>query len=342
MPIGQAGSLPHYVSVAVVSRGARETAVLAIPLVSVMLAGENTEQKMKPKRLHLWNSYLLTLVLLGLGLDGVAAAEAIKHRLLLCEYPQRLVEVSADGKLAWEHSTPSLTVMCSVLANGDILYAYGGNPTGAQRINRDHKVVWNYVSPCPQVMGVSALANGNVLVGEQGPCRAVEVNDKGEVVHTVKLTTSETAFHRQLRHLHQLAGGNILACHEAEGAVREYTPDGKMVWEYVGAPDVFEALRLENGNTVIACGTKKRVIEVNREGKIVWEFGAGDAPELKLTWITSLQRLKNGNLVVGNFLRGQEGRGVHAFEVTRDKKVVWTFADHQLVKTITEVRVLDE
>jgi hypothetical protein len=33
--------------------------------------------------------------------------------------------------------------------------------------------------------------------------------------------------------------------------------------------------------------------------------------------------------VVGNFLREQEGMVVHAFEVTKDKKVFWTFADHK-------------
>ena len=63
---------------------------------------------------------------------------------------------------------------------------------------------------------------------------------------------------------------------------------------------------------------------------------------MNLTWVTSLQVLKNGNYVVGNFLRGQEGKGAHAFEVTRDKKVVWTFADHKLAKSITTVRVLDD
>jgi hypothetical protein len=63
---------------------------------------------------------------------------------------------------------------------------------------------------------------------------------------------------------------------------------------------------------------------------------------LNLTWVSSLQVLKNGNYVVGNFLRGQEGKGAHAFEVTRDKKVVWTFADHALAKSVTTVRVLDD
>ena len=78
------------------------------------------------------------------------------------------------------------------------------------------------------------------------------------------------------------------------------------------------------------------------DGKIAWEFGAQDAPELNITWVSSIQVLKNGNLIVGNFLRGLEGKGAHAFEVTRDKKIVWTFKDHQLVKSLTTVRVLEE
>ena len=66
-----------------------------------------------------------------------------------------------------------------------------------------------------------------------------------------------------------------------------------------------------------------------------------DLPELNLAWITSLQVLRNGNIVVGNFMRGHEGRGAHAFEVTRDKHVVWTFGDHEMVKTATMVMVLE-
>ena len=61
-----------------------------------------------------------------------------------------------------------------------------------------------------------------------------------------------------------------------------------------------------------------------------------------LTWMSSLQILKNGNLVLGNFLRGQEGKGAHVFEITREKKVVWKWADHDMVKSLTTMRVLDD
>ncbi len=276
-----------------------------------------------------------------------AASNPIKHRIMVCEYSgaaHRLVEIDPEGKLAWEHKFPSYAVCFRLADGGNVLFADGGSPTGVQGVDRDHKVVFDYPAKCEQVLCFDRLANGNIVLAEQGPCEAVEVNPQGEVVSTVKLATTEQGAHRQTRCVHKLQNGNILACHEAEAVVREYDPSGTPVWEYPGVSDVFEALRLPGGNTLIAAGTQKRVLEVTPEKKIVWELTAADVPELNLTWITSLQVLGSGNLVVANFLRGQEGHGAHAFEVTRDaeKKIVWKYAEHDLVKSITMVRVLDD
>jgi hypothetical protein len=278
--------------------------------------------------------------------DAKAASPA-GRRIMVCEYSDaahRLVEIDADGKATWEHKFPSIAVCFRQAGEGRIAFADGGRPTGVVVVDRNHKTVFDYRAKCEQVLTCDILPNGNILLAEQGPCQAVEVNAKGEVVATVRLTTSEKAAHNQLRCLHRLDNGNYLACHEAEGAVREYDAQGKTVWEYSGVPNTYEALRLPSGNTLIACGTDKRVIEVTPEKKIVWELKASDAPELNLTWITSLQVLKNGNFVIANFLRGHEGQGAHAFEVThdQDKKIVWKYAAHDLVRSITMVRALDD
>ena len=263
---------------------------------------------------------------------------------MLFEYgkgPNRLLELDASGKVVWEHKPPSLAVIFHVLPTGNVLYAYGGKPTGVREVTRKGEEVWNYVSKCPQVLGCDRLRNGNTLVAEQGPCQAVEVNPKGEVVRVTPLKTSHESYHLQVRNIHKLANENILAAHEGEGAVREVDVDGKVVWEYTGVENAGDAQRLPNGNTLISCGTQKRVIEVTADKKIAWQFTAADAPELNITWISSIQRLANGNLIVGNFLRGQEGKGAHAFEVTRDKKVVWKWDDHSFIKSLTTVRALD-
>ena len=274
----------------------------------------------------------------------MAAEAAPAHRLLLFEYgkgPNRLLELDAAGKVVWEHQPPSLAVIFQVLPSGNVLYAYGGKPTGVREVTRKGVEVWNYVSQCPQVLGCERLANGNTLVAEQGPCRAVEVNPQGAVVRVTPLSTSHATYHLQVRNIHKLANGNILAAHEGEGAVREVDVTGKVVWEYTGVENAGDAQRLPNGNTLISCGTQKRILEVTPDKQIAWQFTAADAPELNLTWISSLQVLPNGNLVVGNFLRGQEGKGAHAFEVTRDKRVVWQWADHNLIKSLTTVRAVD-
>lgn len=283
------------------------------------------------------------LVSLGAMRFAAAAAEP-NHKLLFFEYgqgPNRMLELDAAGKVVWEHKPPSIAVIFQVLPNGNVLYAYGGRPTGVREVTRSGAEVWNYVSQCPQVLGCERLPNGNTLVAEQGPCRGVEVDPKGVVVRVTPLSTSEAGYHLQVRNLHKLANGNLLAAHEGEGAVREVDVTGKVVWEYTGVQNAGDALRLPNGNTLISCGTQKRILEVTPEKKTVWQFTAADAPELNLTWVSSLQVLPNGNLIVGNFLRGQEGHGAHAFEVTRDKRVVWKWDDHTIIKSLTTVRAVD-
>ena len=282
---------------------------------------------------------------LPLSTPSVAAEAPGKRRLLFTEYgkgPNRFVELDGEGKLLWELKPPSTAVIFQALPNGNILFGYGGQPTGVREVTSRGETVFDYVSKSHQVFGCERLANGNTLVAEQEPCQAVEVNAKGEVVQVTPLTTKVEGFHLQVRNVHKLANGNILAAHEGEGAVREVDPRGKVVWEYTGVTNTGEAQRLANGNTLICCGTQKRLIEVTPDKQIAWEFKAEDAPELNVTWVSSVQQLKNGNLLVGNFIRGQEGKGAHAFEVSRDKKVVWKWEDHSFIKSLTTVRALEE
>jgi hypothetical protein len=254
----------------------------------------------------------------------------------------RILEISEDGKPVWEHRPPSLCVQCQPLANGHVVYAYGGAPTGVQEVDREQRVVWNYVGRCEQIMTCERLPGGNTLAAEQGPCRVVEVDPRGKIASTINIPVKAAAAHQQMRCVHALKNGHVLVANEADGVVREVDADGRVAWECPAGKFVYEALRLKNGNTLIGCGVDKRVIEVTPEKNIVWELTAQDVPDLNLTWITSLQVLKNGNYVVCNFLREQEGKGAHAFEITRDKKVVWKFADHGLVGMATTAWVLDE
>ena len=88
---------------------------------------------------------------------------------------------------------------------------------------------------------------------------------------------------------------------------------------------VFGAVRLPNGNTLIAGGNNNRVLEVNKDGKVVWSIDQKELDGITLAWVTTLHALPNGNLIVGNCHAGEGNPQL--FEVTREKKVVWQFKD---------------
>ncbi|MHA0112013.1 hypothetical protein ACXYUI_33900, partial [Klebsiella pneumoniae] len=70
---------------------------------------------------------------------------------------------------------------------------------------------------------------------------------------------------------------------------------GKVVWSYrldLGdrprtpghdghGTEVFGAIRLRNGNTMIAGGNNNRVIEVTPEGKVVWSIEHNELPGIR-------------------------------------------------------------
>ena len=87
----------------------------------------------------------------------------------------------------------------------------------------------------------------------------------------------------------------------------------------------FGAIRLDNGNTLIAGGNNNRVQEIGPKNEIVWQIDQKELPGITLAWVTTLKVLANGNIVIGNCHAGKDNPQL--IEVTREKKVVWTFQD---------------
>jgi hypothetical protein len=75
--------------------------------------------------------------------------------------------------------------------------------------------------------------------------------------------------------------------------------------------------------------------------KIVWEIGPDELAGNPLRLPAGCQRLPNGNTIICNYLGGGFiGKQPQAFEVTRDKSVVWEFAGHEHFKTINQIFLL--
>jgi hypothetical protein len=179
------------------------------------------------------------------------------------------------------------------------------------------------------------------MIAESGPGNIIEVAADLRVTQTMPMTVTKPDAHRDTRLVRKLENGNYLVCHEGDGFVREYDAKGKTVWEYAvplfdrkpaGGHGVeafgnqcFSAIRLPSGNTLIGTGNGHSVLEVTPAGQIIWSLHQNDLPGIQLAWVTSLQVLPSGNILINNCHAGPENPQL--IEVNRSKSIVWTFRD---------------
>jgi hypothetical protein len=249
--------------------------------------------------------------------------------------------VSKEGKVEWEYSAPSCNEIW-VLPNGNLLFNTGH---GVKEVTRDKRVVFEYQSKS-EIYACQRLANGNTFIGECNAGRLLEMDPAGKVVKELRLLPEgKDGGHVYMRNARRLENGHYLVTHYGEQVVREYDAEGKVVLSIPATGGPHSAARLPNGNTVVTCGDMpggSRVFEADKQGRMIWQVQGGELPGIQLKFIAGFQRLPNGNTVICNWLgHGQFGTAPHLIEITPDKQVAWTFADHQTMKTIASVQLLD-
>ena len=254
--------------------------------------------------------------------------------------------LSGDGKELWKY--PAGTRDGFVLPNGNLLLAVSNNkdyPGGAVvEVTRENKIMFEYKGTQSEVNTAQALPNGNIMLTEAGAMpRLLEVDRTGKTVVEFPLQCQNTNHHMESRMARKLANGNYLVPQLFDKVVREYTPAGKIVWEFKTPEEPkeawpFTAIRLPDGHTLVNLTHSNTVVEVDASAKIVWQLTNADLPEPLLKDPCGAQRLPNGNTVITSYGAGDQK--VKMLEVTRDKKVVWTF-EREKKGGIHEFQILD-
>ncbi|MHC4109788.1 MAG: beta-propeller domain-containing protein [Planctomycetota bacterium] len=283
--------------------------------------------------------FLLPMVTTSYGTEQQKnPKQPVRHSYLCSDIgAKRVFKISAAGKIEWEYPADQCTDAW-MLDNGNILMSFTGKTRGAREVTPDKKIAWEYTTDS-EVWGCQRLGNGNTLVVECTAKRLIEVDRKGKIVKILPVKSGGNV-HMGMRHGRKLANGNYLACFLDDKVVREYDSAGKII-RRIKVPDMaFSAIRLRNGNTVI--GYRGGVIEVDPKDKVLWHLTQKDLPDVKLYWICCIQRLGNGNTVVGNwFIHKRRTDSTPFFEVTPDKEVVWRVDMHERMFDPASIQILD-
>ena len=292
-----------------------------------------------PRRRCFLSSFFLVTLCAG-GLLPAAELGPVTHRFVGADYVgNKVAIVAADGSVEWEF--PAVSPQdCWLLANGNVLFCESG---GAKEVSPKKEIVWRYdAPPAAQCHSCQPLPDGRVLVAECSLGRLVEVGRDGKIAKEIKVASAAKNLSHQFRGTRKTPDGHYWVCLMDEQKIVELAEAGDVLREIPVPGFPHEAIVLPDGHLLVTLGMAKRVIELDANLKIVWDISENELPGNPLRLPAACQRLPNGNTIIGNWLGGGFlGQQPQAFEVTREKKVVWEFKDHARFKTMNQLMVLD-
>lgn len=264
--------------------------------------------------------------------QSISVGEDIRHSFFIAG-PTFTGIIDEDGRESW-NSGKAAARDGFVLPNGNILIAWTDE---VLEMTRDRKIVFRFEKSAGanEIGTAQRLDNDNTLITELGPRpRLLEVTATGTIAVDVPLQPETDNAHMQTRMARKLPNGNYLVPHLLAFKVKEYSPAGKVVREFptdradLGGRKAenwpFTAIRLANGNTLVNLTHGNKTIEFNSTGDVVWKVSNDDFPkEVPFDDPCGGQRLPNGNTVICSY---QSTRPIKIFEVTPEKKIVWTYS----------------
>ena len=252
--------------------------------------------------------------------------------------------IGEDNRVKWQ--VPGRSRDGFVLPNGNVLVSIANS---AREYTRDGKLIFEYkLDPVNKELGtVVRLKGGNTMVVERGPKpRILEITPSGKVAIDVPLQPDTPNAHMQTRMARKLPNGDYLVPHLLGFAVKQYDNKGHVkltiktdLAELGGRAEEnwpFTAILLKSNNILVNLTHGNKTVEFDQAGKVVWRVdnshvaGRFDDP-------CGAQRLVNGNTVICSYHQ-QAPDKPRAFEITRDKQVVWEFFSPNV--SLHEIHVL--
>ncbi|MGP8246836.1 MAG: hypothetical protein ACLQVN_20250 [Bryobacteraceae bacterium] len=275
-----------------------------------------------------------------------------QHPMLYAGEGYNTIFLVNRGKVVWTYSTGPAGEIDDLwmLSNGNILFASQFRVSEVTPLKR---VVWNYdPPPKTEVHTCQPIGLDKVMLVRNGlPPKLMIVNTKTgvlELAHALpaeSLTDPKTV-HPQFRRARVTAAGTYLLSFLRMHKVAEFDKDFHQIWS-CDIPTPWAAIRLHNGNTLIADEHDKLVREVNSSCETVWELKQSDLPaDIALHNVQTAERLANGNTVIFSSTGGTKPTDrpnvIQALEVTPAKKVVWVLQNWKDLGPATTAQFLDQ
>jgi HEAT repeat protein len=175
----------------------------------------------------------------------------------------RVTERDLKGKIVWQYiSTVGSLTNAQRMQNGNTFVTASAG--SLMELDRAGKVVFKFKLTEGLNSGCK-LPNGQIVcLTQQGTC--IRLDASGKEVKRFKLELPQQWTSR----IEMTPRGNLVVARGID-EIAEYNPDGEIVWRAKASQNT-SASRLANGHTLVASHSNASVVELDRTGRVVWEY----------------------------------------------------------------------
>ena len=266
-----------------------------------------------------------------------ATANDVQHQFV-CIGNHRDVLVYVDQvtpEQSWETKIPKGSRDIQLISP-DILLVSHGSGASEYRLSDGKQLDW-VVTGYKGVQSARRLDNGHtLLLTSKG--RIITLDENKEEVSSVQIKKKPL----DLRLVRFSSEGNLIIGAKKPKAVLEINLQGSVLKQIDLPGKGYTATKEENGTYLSSTGDECKVVEINADGEIVrYVGGKQDHPDLKLDFNSGWDRTENGHVIMTNWLgHKKHNTASHLIEFNEKNEVVWQWADHDLVKQVTNLLII--
>lgn len=271
------------------------------------------------------------------GFQGTPGAPIVAG----CSGVVQKYDAAGDVVWTWKRGVGNMGD-CQTLVNGNVLFADGDDVT---EVTPEGEIVFHFVPEDQRpdsVFSAQRLDNGNTVVGWNSQNKILELDSNGKVIKTIECQFLDRInSHTNQRWVRKTAQGTYLVAQQSKGVAAEYDESGKLLRQ-MAVPDkaIYGVWELPD-RQVLASFLDCLVI-FDQDAKEIWRFSASELPDTPITYMCSLFVRKNGNIVVGNYAANRDDvHGVCMFEITPDKKLVWSYKNPEAPDSFMGVQIIE-
>jgi HEAT repeat protein len=184
------------------------------------------------------------------------------NRVLIAEQSgRRVTERDLTGKILWSCAVNDSVIAAQRLPNGN---TFIGTYNSLYEVNREGETVVRYPGHKGTIWSACKLRNGQVAYMGSTYTLAV-MDERGTELRSIKIDFSGIGLVKP----EPLPGGRFLV--GQRNNIVEVDDKGAVIWQSTAIQGASSGMRLPNGNVICASQINRRVVELDRNGKLLWE-----------------------------------------------------------------------